>query len=157
VTHDQEEAVVLADRIALLLEGRLRQTGAPADFYNRPVDADVARFFGGVNFIAGQSAGGRFHSALGALRLPPDAATGAGTLTIRPEAVRLKDAPENALTATLISRLFLGTQTRLLLSSGDTLIEALVSPAEAAGLSEGQSLRLTLPAAALWVLPVTAA
>lgn len=157
VTHDQEEAVVLADRIALLLDGRLRQTGAPADFYNRPTDIDVARFFGGVNFIPGQAANGIFHSTLGPLRLPPGAATGAGTLTLRPEAVRLEDAAENAVTATLVSRRFLGTQTRLVLRIAEVLIEALVTPAAAEDLSPGQSLHVTLPASALWVLPDPAA
>ena len=47
VTHDQQEAMAVADRLALLLDGRLRQVGPPGEFLQRPVDADVARFFGG--------------------------------------------------------------------------------------------------------------
>ncbi len=53
VTHDQAEAVAIADRIALLIGGRLRQEGEPRDFYESPADAEVARFFGADNFIPG--------------------------------------------------------------------------------------------------------
>ena len=52
VTHDQGEALAVADRLALLIEGRLRQVGTPSDFLQHPLDADVARFFGGDNMLA---------------------------------------------------------------------------------------------------------
>jgi ABC-type sugar transport system ATPase subunit len=53
VTHDQEEAVLLADRVALLFEGRLHQFGPVRDFYEKPVSERVASFFGNRNFIKG--------------------------------------------------------------------------------------------------------
>ena len=155
VTHDQHEAVVIADRIALLLEGRLAQHGAPATLYARPASAAVARFFGGVNFIAGRVAGGQFHSALGPLRLDHAAPDGPGLLTIRPEALRTGARPDqpNTLTARLTGLVFLGTQTRLLLRVGTQPLEALVTPADAAVLTVGEELALTLPPDALWVMP----
>jgi ABC-type Fe3+/spermidine/putrescine transport system ATPase subunit len=153
VTHDQEEAVVLADRVALILDGRLRQYDAADVFYKRPADSDVARFFGGQNFVAGRSEEGRFHSALGPLRLPEDAPVGPGTLTFRPEAVRIGGAGENAVTARLVERIYLGTQTRLRMVVGEVAIEAVLSPDLVEGLVVGDSLTLTLPQQTLWVLP----
>ena len=152
VTHDQEEAVVLADRVALILDGSLRQY-APADvFYKRPADEAVARFFGGHNFVPGTSDGGLFHCALGALRIPDDARKGPGRLTFRPESVKIGAGPENTVTARLLDRLYLGTQTRLRLMAGDVAIEAVLSPDLVEGLEVGAEVQVTLPQPTLWVL-----
>jgi ABC-type Fe3+/spermidine/putrescine transport system ATPase subunit len=152
VTHDQEEAVVLADRIALILDGQLRQF-APADiFYKRPADAAVARFFGGRNFVPGTSVEGMFQSALGPLHLPADARPGPGTLTFRPEAVRLGQSGENCLTARVLERTFLGTQTRLRLTAAGVPFEAVLSPDVAEGLAIGAEVPVTLPRNTLWVM-----
>ena len=152
VTHDQEEAVVMADRIALLLDGRLRQDNRADQFYKRPADQAVARFFGGQNFVPGNAKGGVFTSALGVLRLPVDARTGPGTLTFRPESVKIGIGAENALTATIVDRIYLGTQTRLRLVVNDVAIEAVSSPDLVEGLGVGQSIPITLPQQSLWVL-----
>lgn len=152
VTHDQQEAVVLADRIALMLEGSLRQLGAPEDFYKRPADAEVARFFGGTNFIPGTSAEGVFQSALGSLQVPDTALTGPGILTFRPESVQIGGSGENSLRVRLVDRLYLGSQTRLQLEVGGVQIEALVSPDQIGAQPPGAELAITLPRASLWVL-----
>ncbi|CAN0595122.1 unnamed protein product, partial [Ectocarpus sp. 12 AP-2014] len=110
VTHDQEEAVVLADRVALILDGQMKQYEEPDVFYKRPVDEATARFFGGHNFVDGASNGERFDSPLGPLVLPKGAATGPGKLTFRPENVRIGGGGENALTATIDDIIYLGTQ-----------------------------------------------
>ena len=183
VTHDQEEAVVLADRIALILDGRLAQFGAPERFFERPASEAVARFFGARNFVPGRvvRSGGavRFASLLGEFDLPPASALpeGEGLLTVRPESVRLAAAGDaaahgpghhtgghdtgdgvNARWARVAERLYLGTQTRLrLLVEGEggaqSAIEAVARPAEAAGIAVGDRLRIVLPPEALWVLP----
>ena len=153
VTHDQEEAVVLADEVALILDGRLQQFGPPDAFFRRPASVTVVRFFGGSNFIAGHAHGGIFTSALGALHLPDATRDGPGTLTIRPENIRLGAAPINSLQATLISRAYLGTQTRLMLQVGEVRLEATANPDDAAALVIGATLRITLPPPALWLLP----
>ncbi len=69
VTHDQEEAFALADRVMLLHEGRIVQSGAPAEVYARPVSAWVARFLGLGNIIEGKAAGaGRVETRVGVLK-----------------------------------------------------------------------------------------
>jgi ABC-type Fe3+/spermidine/putrescine transport system ATPase subunit len=152
VTHDQDEAVALADRIALLREGSLQQFGAPEDFYRRPADINVARFFGGRNFISGQSDGTVFISALGKLQLPKGASVGQGHLTIRPENIGLGKATMNTLQATVLQSQFLGTQTKLKLQIGETLLEASVNPEKAQSLKPGDKLSIHLPPHHLWVL-----
>ena len=64
VTHDQEEAVVLADQVALILDGKLKQYAQPDVFYKKPIDVVTAKFFGGQNFIKGTSKNNIFHQTL---------------------------------------------------------------------------------------------
>ncbi|MCR9138580.1 MAG: ABC transporter ATP-binding protein [Alphaproteobacteria bacterium] len=154
VTHDQEEAVVLADKVALILDGRLRQYADADVFYKRPADEATARFFGGQNFISGTSANGTFEAALGSLKLPSDAPEGTGILTFRPENVRIGAAAdgENTLQAKLTDKIFLGTQTRLKLAVGDDIITAIANPNDVEGYLVDQEVPLSLPPATLWVL-----
>jgi len=100
VTHDQTEAVAVADRIALLFEGRLRQAGEPRDFYEAPIDEQVARFFGGVNFLPGIKEGPIVQTAIGPLEVASsDQANGHVLLTIRPEAIEIGANGHNTLMA----------------------------------------------------------
>ena len=153
VTHDQQEAVVMADQIALILDGQLHQSGAPDAFFERPVSQTVARFFGGANFIKGTAKGGCFSSTVGKLTLPDTGFDGPATLTIRPENIRLGTADANTLQATLISKTYLGTQTELKLQVGDTVLEAIMNPSDATGLSVGAAVTINLPPQSLWLLP----
>lgn len=155
VTHDQEEAVVLADKVALILEGRMKQYEDADVFYKRPVDEATARFFGGQNFVSGQSDGAIFDSPLGQLVLPEGTATGSGKLTFRPENIRInaeKNA-ENVLQAVVSERIFLGTQTRLKLQVGNEKLDAIANPNEVENVSTGDSVVISLPSSSLWVLP----
>jgi len=103
VTHDQAEAMAMADRIVLLDRGRVRQVGRPEDLYERPADRFTAEFVGRCNWVAGHVAaageGWAFASNCGnvALTLPAAAARRAGTysLMIRPERLRIA-APQTA-------------------------------------------------------------
>lgn len=154
VTHDQEEAVVLADRVALILDGQMKQYDQADVFYKRPVDESVARFFGGHNFISGTSDGQTFDSPLGTLVLPDGAAHGPGKLTFRPENVRIGASPngQNSLQATIADIIYLGTQTRLKLVIADTPIEAVVNPNEIENYNISDSLQIHLPSSTLWVI-----
>jgi putative spermidine/putrescine transport system ATP-binding protein len=152
VTHDQTEAVALADTIALLLDGRLAQIGPPETFYQRPATQAVARFFGGVNFLPGTARTGLFDCALGPLHLPPGCPDGPGLLTFRPEALRFAPGP-NLRTARIEAVTFLGTQTRIDLSVAGTGLQALVSPDTARALTRGTDITISVPPEALWVLP----
>ena len=152
VTHDQTEAVVLADRVALLLEGRLAQHAPPEELYRRPASETVARFFGGVNFLDGRVEGALFHSAIGTLVLGLSAAQGPRRLTIRPEALHLGPGP-NQHTARVLGVSFLGTQSRVDLAVAGRTLVALLPPGKAAVLTAGSEVPLSLPPEALWLLP----
>lgn len=151
ITHDQAEAVALADRIALLFDGRIAQHDRPEAFYRRPASQAVARFFRGVNFIPGSARGGRFHSALGPLILPDGAAEGDHLLTFRPEALRLGPG-ENSRAARVTALTFLGTQTRVALEVAGIALQALTTPDAARSLQPGDRITIALPPEALWLL-----
>ena len=69
VTHDQDEALSMADRVAVLRDGVIAQIGAPQQLYDRPADVDLAGFLGEANIVPGRVHDGRIHTALGALAL----------------------------------------------------------------------------------------
>ena len=92
VTHDQLEAMALADRLVVMRDGKVQQIGAPEDLHARPANSFVARFIGGSNILAGTlEAGARLHLADGsALVLAASyGAAGSATLAVRPDAIRL--------------------------------------------------------------------
>jgi spermidine/putrescine transport system ATP-binding protein len=84
VTHDQEEAMAIADRIVVMNAGRIEDAGPPEDVYMRPKTLFSAAFMGEVNRIPGRGAGAAFRTALGEL---PLAADGPRVLCVRPEAI----------------------------------------------------------------------
>ena len=152
VTHDQAEAVALADRIALLLDGKIAQHGPPEEFYRRPATQQIARFFGGVNFLPGTVRAGAIETALGPLSLPPGASEGDHILTIRPEALHLGPGLNDRL-ARVQAVTFLGTQTRIDLAVQGIALQALTSPDAARSLQEGDEIRVSFPLEALRLLP----
>jgi iron(III) transport system ATP-binding protein len=88
VTHDPEEAMFLADRIALMRAGKMVQLGSPVDLYNRPADGFAASFFGEVNRIVGAVRQGAVDTPVG--RIPTDLPEGStAQVMIRPEALHL--------------------------------------------------------------------
>jgi ABC-type sugar transport system ATPase subunit len=112
VTHDQEEAMSLADRVVVMEEGRIRQTGTPSGIYDEPESLFVAHFVGspGMNFVSGESRAGGWLQAAGGVRLPLPAgapASRALTLGVRPEHVR--PDPQGPLPGTVLLDELLGT------------------------------------------------
>jgi len=91
VTHDQGEALSLADRVAVMRGGRIAQVATPAELYRAPVDAEVAAFVGGATLLTARLHDGTADSALGTLTVDPRSVRTAGEVTvmIRPEQVRL--------------------------------------------------------------------
>jgi len=87
VTHDQEEAMALSDRIALLRDGALEQVAAPREIYAQPATAYTAEFIGQTNLLRGEIRGGIV--TCGALRWPLDQADGPVIFSLRPEAIRI--------------------------------------------------------------------
>lgn len=97
VTHDQEEAVLLADRIALMFDGRIRQVGGAVDFFERPATRQIAAFFGNRNVLRGRKRGNRVETAVGefaAAHADSVVEDGPVDLLVRPEFVEAR--PETA-------------------------------------------------------------
>ena len=97
VTHDQEEAMELADTLVVMNEGRIEQLGDPSAIYDHPVSPFVARFVGGANVLLGRVENGRatVGSLAGAMAAPPGASDGAELHAfVRPHEVKLSKAPE---------------------------------------------------------------
>jgi iron(III) transport system ATP-binding protein len=129
VTHDQEEALSIADRVAVLKDGVLQQVGAPRELYRRPATRFVAEFIGETNFIPGvlkslddndcevETPAGVLRAASPASRIE----TGQSVwCSIRPESLRVNGNGDNQLTAQLQSVMYLGAheQYRVLLTGG---------------------------------------
>ncbi len=149
VTHDQEEAVVLADRIALLFDGNLQMYEKPQAFYDRPATRRIAEFFGATNFIRARAKNGAVETPLGRLRLARAAPPGNITLTVRPEAVRLGDG-ENSFSARITHVAYLGTRINCALDANG--VELRVSLPPHTRLYEGDEITARLPAESLWAL-----
>ncbi len=99
VTHDQEEALSLADAVAVLRDGRIIQQGAPTELYARPADERLARFLGAVNVIDARFEHGAAQTSLGTLALPDDHTTrGAaiGAVMVRPEQLEVHERVDGA-------------------------------------------------------------
>ncbi len=96
VTHDQEEAFVLGDRVAVMNEGEIRQVGTPQEVYHRPADRWVAEFVGSVSVLRGQAVGGSVDTIVGPITVD-DALTGDVDVVVRPEHLAL--APNGATPA----------------------------------------------------------
>ena len=98
VTHDQEEALTMADRLVVMSEGRIRQIGSQQDLYERPADRFVADFVGRSTFIDGRMEGpGRFVSAGGLAVTCDSTATGDASLALRPERLALMQSMAPAI------------------------------------------------------------
>ncbi|MDI3567623.1 ABC transporter ATP-binding protein, partial [Bradyrhizobium sp. Arg816] len=118
VTHDQDEALAMSDRVAVMHEGRIRQVSAPQDIYRRPADLFVASFVGDVNLIPATLRSGVAHGAAGE-RLPAAPWTDAdrdATLCVRPEHLRLDmTAADNSggIQGRIVNMTFVGDATIL--------------------------------------------
>lgn len=142
VTHDQEEALAVSDRIVVMKMGQIAQIGTPAELYERPASSFVADFIGDANLIEGRVAGGTFSAAH--LALPVAAEDGIVTATIRPERIRL--APGGA--ATILSASYLGSRMEYVVQDED--LEFLVSrPISDPRLAAGDKVELHLDPADL--------
>ncbi|WKE69433.1 ABC transporter ATP-binding protein [Streptomyces sp. WP-1] len=118
VTHDQGEAFALADRVVVMRDGRIAQSGTPLEVWQRPADAFVARFLGFENVVPATVTGTAADSPWGKLPVPQDAPQGARTLLVRPASVRLVPAG-TGLTCTVAARTFKGTHVAVHLQPQD--------------------------------------
>jgi thiamine transport system ATP-binding protein len=138
VTHDQEEAFTLADRVAVLDAGEIRQEGAVRSVWRFPADDGVAKFLGVTTFVSGVAAGGVVRTDLGVVELP-DVADGPVRLGLRPHALRVAESGvPGEVTAAMHRREHL----RLVVALTGSTVDA-VAPV-AADLRAGDQVRLAL-------------
>jgi ABC-type Fe3+/spermidine/putrescine transport system ATPase subunit len=134
VTHDQEEALAISDRVALMHSGRIEQIGTPGDIYSKPANLFTATFVGVNNLIEGEHiGGGLFRWGGGTFSIPHMSGLSKGSciLSVRPEKLRIAGRPEpkmNLLSGVCKGRVFLGPLMRLAVEShGETFLVDLLN------------------------------
>ncbi|CAN1506227.1 PotA ABC-type spermidine/putrescine transport systems, ATPase components [Paracoccaceae bacterium] len=159
VTHDQEEALTMSDRIAVMSAGRIQQVGTAKDIYIHPKNRFVASFIGETNFLTGTAREGAVVLA-GGDSLPVDAlkAIDSGksvTVAVRPEQVRIGKPGAGGLSATVGTLVYFGTDTHchLCLKDGTEIVVRLQSPATGdSGLAQGDTVAITFEPGAVQVV-----
>ena len=168
VTHDQEEALTMSDRIAVMSSGKILQVGSPREIYDQPSDRFVADFIGETNFLTGKIkslAGGAAEVDLsvgGTIKASVAEGidvSGPVTVVIRPEHASVtlaKDTGSKAqFTGTMANIVYFGTDTHyhVKLSDGSTfIVRAQNKPHEAGGFAEGDAVTVSFPGNAARVL-----
>jgi putative spermidine/putrescine transport system ATP-binding protein len=148
VTHDQEEALAIADRVGVMQSGHLEQLGPPTEIYSRPATPFVAEFVGLTNRIAGVVKGGEVE--VRGTRLPlvkADTSDGPAIALVRPETVSLVvdgDMVPGPLVGTVIATAFLGATSRVTVDMGDGTVLAQMPTSDASALTAGTRVRLAL-------------
>jgi spermidine/putrescine transport system ATP-binding protein len=150
VTHDQEEAMTMADRIAVMNHGHIEQLGTPTELYETPRTAFVASFLGVSNLIAGTVCGSdtvRLHSGP-EVRVRPDALagrTGEVAVGIRPEKIELGQGHPNSLDGTVVEQAYVGVSTQYIVETACGRLTVYRQNASAGlnGAAPGQSLTLS--------------
>ena len=143
VTHDPVEAMELADRILLMRQGRLIQSGTPEELYRRPIDSAAARFFSDVNEVGGICKQGAVETPLGRFEAPGLAGGGSALVMVRPQGIRRAYGPVGIEGYCLDSR-FLGDRSQcLVLFKGiEEPLMMRVDAAEAPGRGETALFRI---------------
>src|SRR6202012_1498508 len=151
VTHDQEEALSMADRGGVMRRGRLEQLATPGELYTRPATAFVAEFVGTMNRIPGELEGdGRVRVLDSTLPIKGDRPDGPLDVLIRPEELRITAARGGNGIVTLAT--FLGSLTRVhALLSGDVTVKVDVPSTESASLAPGTSVQVLVAEAEVLV------
>jgi spermidine/putrescine transport system ATP-binding protein len=163
VTHDQEEAMTMADAIAVMNGGQIEQLGAPEELYERPRTSFVARFLGASNLLEGAVEDGRAVRLKSGVTLRVDEALPArGTevaVGIRPEKLRLEPLREgeNRLKGTIAERSYVGVATQYIVKTPDGTVSVFVQNAEsrAGGLEPGVGVELSFDPDAAFVVDKT--
>ena len=152
VTHDQEEAFTIADRLVVMQGGRVEQAGTPQEIYSRPASPFVAGFVGLTNLVEGTATAAGIETSIG--RFPnPEGLPGPVTVLIRPEGARLAETGGCTLTGTVLERSFRGRSYRLTLEMQGVRL-AFDLPSSEHVPAEGQSVQVCLEGeAAVQVFP----
>jgi len=155
VTHDQEEAMTMADSIVVMNRGRIEQAGEPAELYERPRTAFVANFLGVSNLLAGTVAGPEAVRLDGGEVLKVDRAvlngrTGAVSVGIRPEKIRIDGDDVNTIAGTIVERAYVGVSTQYVVQTPMGQVSVYVQGAGSH--SPGEQLQLSFSPDATFVV-----
>jgi len=152
VTHDQQEAFTMSDRIGVMRGGKLMQVGAPRELYEKPESVEVAQFIGAANLIAGQVTSRGVVELAGEKFVAPDSAPlGKGMMMIRPERIRVGSGSHKAFVERVT---FAGSSLRVALRVGNVTINAEVPNDETSShLRDGQETMIDILPDAVRVLP----
>jgi ABC-type Fe3+/spermidine/putrescine transport system ATPase subunit len=162
VTHDQEEALSLSDRVAVMRDGHILQVAAPKELYERPASRFVADFVGTNNFLAGTCRGAEgetlvVETPLGPVRARRRDGLAAGArcvLAIRPENIALGRADDNTFTGRVVLASYLGNTLRYDVEVSGLVVKLDVrDPWHHELLPSGREVALTFPASAALALP----
>lgn len=148
VTHDQTEAMSLADRIAVMRDGSVEQVGPPSSLYDAPATPFVAGFLGGANILQGRLEDGVFTAGGFALQVAPGSGgAGRAVLAVKPEAIGLATGGSGAegMPARVVAKEHLGFTTAFRLDAGGVTLKALALSSDVTGgLGPGSSVRIVI-------------
>ncbi|MEP9370695.1 ABC transporter ATP-binding protein [Mesorhizobium sp. KR1-2] len=154
VTHDQREAMTMADLVVVMGEGRIRQAAAPVEIYRKPADAFVADFIGMTNLLPVEADGAGRAVVLGTA--VPGLALSAGVkkaqISVRPEDVRLTAPGDGAISGTVTFVRDLGGTIETFVEAGGKTIIAVATPRERPNVLAGSPVGVVLPAESCVVL-----
>ncbi len=153
VTHDQEEALAISDRVVVMNEGLIEQIGSPHDLYTRPASRFVADFIGSANFLPGRY-DAQVVDVLG-YRYPhaQDIAAGPVTVMVRPEAIEFAGEGEDGFEASVIGSAYLGPVTEYFFDVGGVEVFANMSGFGMSSAERGDTVRLRFRPVGVSLLP----
>jgi putative spermidine/putrescine transport system ATP-binding protein len=154
VTHDQREAMTMADLVVVMGQGKIRQAAPPIDIYRQPADSFVADFIGSTNLLElGADSTGRatiFGQPVAGLSLP--AGLTKAPVSVRPEDIHVTAPGRGTIDGTVTFVRDLGSTIETFVQVGDTTIIAVATPRERPEVKAGQTVGVSLPAASCVVL-----
>ena len=156
VTHDQEEAVLLADNIALIFDGELQSFASPKEYYESPINERAAKFFGGVNFLKSNIKDKQFETEIGLIsynQKNTNELLSNHLLTIRPENIEISKTnnfKDNYFSGVVTSIVFSGTNTRYKIKIKDTVLDCSVQSVGKKEISKNDEVFVHLPADKIW-------
>lgn len=142
VTHDQEEALAISDRIVVMNKGEVEQIDSPQNIYNYPASLFVAQFIGKMNFLTGYAEGNKIH--IGSLNFPNmNRYNKSVTVAVRPEDVVLASEVENGLEAMIEKVMMLGHYAEVSLKTEFGIIKMFIDRSEISQFKMHQNIRIT--------------
>ena len=157
VTHDQEEAVLLADKIALIFDGKLQNFAQPKNFYENPINKKAAKFFGGVNFLKSNKSDDIIQTEIGKINYNNKNKSQLNQnhlITIRPENIKISKnnsfKSKNTFKGTVNSIIFSGTHTRYKIQILEKKLECSMQSLGIKNINQNDEIYICLPEDKIW-------